>query len=522
MGTTTRRARTDRRGTPSGARGDPAKLRVRMYRQGLGDCFLLSFPNPSGAPAHVLVDCGTLGATCPPSVGMDEVVEDILRETGGHLSAVVATHEHEDHVSAFRTHADRFGAPEVRVDEVWLAWTEDASDPLAQELEKSRGDLLRAAALAAARLCAAGEGPGAPAAPLAALGAATADVLAFNGVAGPDAPAAKPKANEAMNRAQALGTPRFLSPGTVLERPWAPGVRFYVLGPPRDPRALKTLGAHGSPDLYDLSCALGADLAAAAGPVPDDAAGRDDLEQRLPFDALLRLEEADPAVRARCARSYDAPEEAWRRIDHEWLGCAAEFALQLDNCTNNTSLVLAIEVNGRVLLFPGDAQLGSWRSWQTVEFHVKDEGGRRRRVTAPDLLRRTVLYKVGHHASHNATATATGLELMESDDLVAFIPLDGGVAEHKRWPMPAENLYRRLLEKAHGRVLRSDAGWPDEAARPTSLAPQEWEAARADGRIDDSPELCVDLYLDVGRVAAPLPALGGVASGSSGSSGPRS
>ena len=36
------------------------KLRVRMYRQGLGDCFLLTF-NP-GDEKHVLIDCGTLGS----------------------------------------------------------------------------------------------------------------------------------------------------------------------------------------------------------------------------------------------------------------------------------------------------------------------------------------------------------------------------------------------------------------------------------------------------------------------------
>jgi len=37
-------------------------------------------------------------------------------------------------------------------------------------------------------------------------------------------------------------------------------------------------------------------------------------------------------------------------------------ALQLDNDTNNTSVALAIEFtdSGKVLLFPADAQVGSW------------------------------------------------------------------------------------------------------------------------------------------------------------------
>ena len=44
---------------------------------------------------------------------------------------------------------------------------------------------------------------------------------------------------------------------------------------------------------------------------------------------------------------------------------AGRLALQLDSDTNNTSLVLAIELiaSGRVLLFPGDAQVGNWLSW---------------------------------------------------------------------------------------------------------------------------------------------------------------
>jgi hypothetical protein len=36
---------------------DNSSIRVRMYRVGLGDCFLVTFPARNG-PAHVLVDCG--------------------------------------------------------------------------------------------------------------------------------------------------------------------------------------------------------------------------------------------------------------------------------------------------------------------------------------------------------------------------------------------------------------------------------------------------------------------------------
>jgi hypothetical protein len=174
------------------------------------------------------------------------------------------------------------------------------------------------------------------------------------------------------------------------------------------------------------------------------------------------------------------PGDAWTN----WLQVASDLALQLDKSTNNTSLALAIEriADGRVLLFPADAQQGNWLSWhdQGLVWTVRD-GGVARTVRARDLLSRTVFYKVGHHASHNATARGQGLELMErEDELTAFIPVDRAVAlgRHPQgsWRMPAVKLYRRLLERCQGRVVRSDIGWADDAANAAN-APVESELA---------------------------------------------
>ena len=63
--------------------------------------------------------------------------------------------------------------------------------------------------------------------------------------------------------------------------------------------------------------------------------------------------------------------------------------------------LLAVQ-NGPPLLFAADAQVGNWESWQTLEWKL-DDGTR---VTGPDLLKRTVFYKVGHHGSGNATPKA--------------------------------------------------------------------------------------------------------------------
>ena len=53
------------------------RVRVRMYRQGLGDCFLLTFPS-TGGDRHVLIDFGVLKGTQDATAGMRAVAESCL------------------------------------------------------------------------------------------------------------------------------------------------------------------------------------------------------------------------------------------------------------------------------------------------------------------------------------------------------------------------------------------------------------------------------------------------------------
>ena len=170
--------------------------------------------------------------------------------------------------------------------------------------------------------------------------------------------------------------------------------------------------------------------------------------------------------------------DEWRKIDLDWLKNAESLALKLDSDTNNTSLVLAIELveSGKVLLFPGDAQAGNWLSWQDVKFKLEDKNGEAQEVTAHDLLKRTVFYKVGHHGSHNATLKDQGLEIIaaESKDLVAMIPVEKEMVAQKKWNMPFPPLYKRLLEKTNHRVIRLDDGIVEGPKDPQKK--KEWEA----------------------------------------------
>lgn len=124
----------------------------------------------------------------------------------------------------------------------------------------------------------------------------------------------------------------------------------------------------------------------------------------------------------------------------------------MQSATNNTSLVLAIELaGGDVLLFAGDAQVGNWRSWQDRKWTVDG-----RTVTGPDLLACTIFYKVGHHGSHNATLKEQGLKLMKNLQ-TAVITVDEVVAKNMSWgAMPLKSLVAELESRTKGRTLRTD------------------------------------------------------------------
>lgn len=114
----------------------PPVARVRMYRQGLGDCFLVTLPRPVGHPFQMLIDCGVVWGTASARDKLTRVARDVASETGGQLDVVVLTHEHWDHVSGLLEAHDIFGA--MTIGEVWLPWTEDPADTTAARLRDER------------------------------------------------------------------------------------------------------------------------------------------------------------------------------------------------------------------------------------------------------------------------------------------------------------------------------------------------------------------------------------------------
>lgn len=451
------------------------RAKVRMYRHGLGDCFLVTLPASGGKRFHMVIDCGVILGTDDAGGKMEKVVADLEKETKGKIDVLAVTHEHWDHVSGFLQvddWKDRF-----TIKEVWFGWTENPEDELARELDRYKEKALALLMTAAGHMRLAGMG----------AAAEVDSILGFYGVGSGDLGVAATllganSTRDARDKVRELAPVRYRMPGEdPLAIISAKGPRVFVLGPPHDAKQIKRYApSKAHPETYEFGASdPGEPLGRAFRTYDEDAPFG--LDQRIPLDQAkglaffkehywgrLPLGGKEESVAEWDSQERDANaalrDQGWRRIDDAWLGVSPDLALKLDSATNNTSLVLAIELEpgGDVLLFAGDAQVGNWLSWHDVKW---EEDGKT--VTGTDLVKRTLIYKVGHHGSHNATLKEKGLELMDNPGLIALVPVDHDKAVDKGWDkIPRESLMKRLHEKAHGRVLRSDDPQKPTASKP--------------------------------------------------------
>jgi beta-lactamase superfamily II metal-dependent hydrolase len=335
-------------------------VRVRMYRVGFGDCFLVSLTDRVGDRRHLLFDCGVHPAGDAGT--LEAVVANIAEETDERLDLIVASHAHEDHIAGFGRHADVFSSFEIG--EVWLPWSENKNDEDAIRLGRQR----------------------------AALFAMLSDH--FQAVS-PSAAAAAALGNAAVGRNQrsldnlrsAFGTSGrivFVEAGHAVTQAFGtPGLSLRVLGPPRDEDFLKKMHPPKAERFFRLGAGGEVNTVNAFRPFPP--------AEEVPKRALaVRLSEADE-----------------KRMQQGAAGSHEALAFVLDQALNNSSVVVLVSYLGRNLLFPGDAQYGGWKHW----------------MEAPDgeeILGSLDFYKVSHHGSHNATPK-TAVELMTGGDLAAMV-----------------------------------------------------------------------------------------------------
>jgi beta-lactamase superfamily II metal-dependent hydrolase len=458
---------------------------VRMYNPGFGDCLLLAFRAEDGSPRYLLINCGAHHRYPNRVAILNKVAADIASATGYHLHVVAATHQHTDHLDGFKLAADIFKT--IQIDDLWLAWTEDPNDPVANELQQAYGKQIRALFGMAQQLGTSNH-----------LQAETiARILEFEypfslGAVGADnspLPFLREQARNKLVRAQ-----DYRHPGEPpLSLPDVKGIKIYVLGPPRKQALMRILERKNElyPELTALNetDAFAAAVLAANGIDKLTPAQKDLFERSQPFGRSYIIPSDQAAEHPEYGKffktHYGFSKRAeknqgprWRRIDMDWIGSGENLALSINSYTNNTSLVLAVEIceSGKVLLFAADAQTGNWLSWQ--DLHWPGEGPQGAEVNAPDLLRRTVLYKVGHHGSRNATLSQKGLEMMTHPELVAMIPVDEQWAKNEMaWDHPAATLLAQLEQKTLGRVIRTDripsGGQPP--AQPYTLRAAEWQ-----------------------------------------------
>lgn len=421
---------------------------VKMYRMGeLGDCFLLNFKEDTNS-SDLLIDCGSFRNRNKSKTRINEVVNDIKSELKGKkLDVVVGTHQHNDHVSGF-VHAEPLFKDMVI--QVWLPWLDNPKDAFARKIQKDQKGLVHQLKAIYGKMEKLG---------ISKEHETVNDVLGFFGASGED-PEIPSLGIEALKR---MGEyePAYLSPGSINDLPGMnkTSVKVYVLGPPRnqellfdkDPSKDQTYDPH-----FAIAEASASKILSALDNKMPEIENRN--EEQFPFNKSFKKNERDVDVELK--NMYNRKQDGYRKIDKTWLEGADRLALYLDSYTNNSSLVLAFELvkTGKVLLFAADAQAGNWISWENLKWEDANKS-----FNTYDLLENTVLYKVGHHGSHNATLVKA-LEAMEHPELVAMIPVDktdSNITKKNGWKMPASNLYKRLKEKTKNRILLMDDGFAD-------------------------------------------------------------
>ena len=378
---------------------DNKTIRVRMYRVGFGDCFLISLPSTSGeGHKHILVDCGV--HTKGNLDMIDQAVDHIGSTTDNKLAIVIATHSHQDHISGF---SDKFTGFEI--DEVWLPWCEDPKDKQAAKLQKKHAALAEnlshhfAAQLRATKRTTKSR---------AAATAAVANLVQNK------------KALTLLRTGFGVNAKvRYLEAGDSLDAPAGiKGLSVNVLGPPRDQEFLAKMDPPEGQRYLRL-----------------DGSRTEAINVLQPFPQKWQMDVKAPELAG--IRLSDVEQKLFK---NELSDASLDgLAFALDKAKNNTSLVTLIAFRGQHLLFPGDAQYGNWKAWLD-----KDD--------AEAILASVSFLKVAHHGSHNATPK-DALERMSTGKFAAMVS-----TQNVPWDsIPRMPLMTRLEEQTKNRVVRSDS-----------------------------------------------------------------
>jgi beta-lactamase superfamily II metal-dependent hydrolase len=347
---------------PMTAQGQNAiGLRVRMFRVGFGDFFLFSVPASDG-PKHILIDCGVHAADLKT---IRTAVQQMAEECNFHLSLVIMTHRHADHISGFGTCSDIF--KQITVDRVWMPWFDNPSDETASAIQASLTSLANHLSM---RLAARADP--------ASLELAS---MADNITGGVNAAgiSANQTALDVLQRGFKNTQPHdYYKAGDAAKLPddlIQAGLTAEILGPPIDSTLIAQMTNKTQQYLADV---------VVANDVPPKLFG-----------------EAFQSDQGASSRLYDAA-QIKAMIDAAQPDVLAAQAAAADKTLNNQSLVILFSVAGKNLLFAGDAQWGNWENFLYGGAYGTP-GHTALTAKAQAILNKIDFYKVGHHGSANAT-----------------------------------------------------------------------------------------------------------------------
>ena len=438
-------------GQGGGAVGGKLGIRVRMYRIGFGDFFLLTVPGNDG-PAHILIDCGVHAANIG-SIG--ECVQDLKKTTGNRLALVILTHYHADHMSGFASNYDDF----ADFDHVGAVWITNRLDPSNKGASKFMAQITSVATQLQLQLGARDDADGREAQRKVhnALGV---ELGARGGASGG-------------GNAKAL---KLLQEGFKSKPP----VHYYqggdkpFLPPELEGRITAEILAPSPKDSggeFSASDNRKEQYLAAAGDSGVPHVDRvQPFEKSWPADVTdypaVVFEEFDSGLAMRGRKASNDGSARMEALLHgmqpDVLAAAAD---KLDGTLNNQSLVVLFTCQGKKLLFVGDAQWGNWAYW----LYGKAVSGKDPGITAraKEILGSIDFYKVGHHGSTNATPIpAVGALNAAAAAMVSTEPGAYGDPK-KKTEVPRSALIDALETKTKARLVRSDwvAAGNEEAAK---------------------------------------------------------
>jgi hypothetical protein len=426
-----------------------------------------------------------------------DIVNHLHASCGGRLDLVILTHEHQDHLNGIWKSKDPY-FQDFEIDEAWVAWTEDPDNEVANDLrDRHRDQLLgllgarRELALAVGETASAVDRIDSLLGLELGTGSSKLDQQEmFAAATDPEKSVNKQGMKLVKDKASGNKGCFFLYPGIEpVPLDGAAGVRAFILGPPEnsdliadeDPREDEEF-----PQDHGLS------FAAAARTPPEKRSSPFRRHHFVPLEFAFLKKSGTPFFLEHYGKGESRVVEAdrtevaanapWRRIDSQWLYSAETLALKLNTGVNNTSLVVAFELpqTKKVLFFAADAQRGNWSSWKDVQFRDGAEV-----VTAKELLGRAVLYKVGHHGSHNATLAGTpsdphpnlawmgqGAAASEFTAMITAVNAWATGVPKPPWIHPLPSIKDALVRKAEGRVLQTDE---DQPTKPKGVSEGQWK-----------------------------------------------